>query len=155
MAAFTNSDFQSHLTVCFSSRIGIICTFAQPKAKYNMIKEKILSNIKTIREAKDLSGEYLAAQMGITQATYSRKEKGEIDFSLNDLLKVSEVLEVPVARLMDRDLAKVITQTNSDNAMGVVENLHSAEGYKVAIETQKEEIAHLRAQVDRLMEKLG
>ncbi len=124
-----------------------------------MIKEKILSNIKTIREAKDLSGEYLAAQMGITQATYSRKEKGEIDFSLNDLLKVSEVLEVPMARLMDKDLAKVITQTNSefhDNAAGFIENQTvSAEGYKVAIETQKEEIAHLRAQVDKLIEKLG
>lgn len=122
-----------------------------------MIKEKILSNIKTIREAKDLSGEYLAAQMGISQATYSRKEKGEIDFSLNDLLKVSEVLEVPMARLMDKDLAKIITQTNNDNAtgMGIVENLHSAEGYKVAIETQEKEIAYLRAQVDKLMDKLG
>jgi transcriptional regulator with XRE-family HTH domain len=127
-----------------------------------MIKEKILSNIKTIREAKDLSGEYLAAQMGISQATYSRKEKGEIDFSLNDLLKVSEVLEVPMGKLVDQDLAKVITQNNniSDTATGntsyLIENQNNtAEGYKVAIETQKEEIAHLRAQVDKLIEKLG
>jgi transcriptional regulator with XRE-family HTH domain len=124
-----------------------------------MIKEKILSNIKTIREAKDLSGEYIASQMGITQATYSRKEKGEIDFSLNDLLKVSEVLEVPIAKLMDKDLAKVITQQNfhdHSSATGVIENQTvSAEGYKVAIENQKEEIAYLRAQVDRLMGKLG
>lgn len=121
-----------------------------------MIKEKILSNIKTIREAKDLSGEYLAAQMGISQATYSRKEKGEIDFSLNDLLKVSEVLEVPMAKLVDQDLAKVITQTNNyhDTATGNP-YITADDGYKAAIEIQKEEIAHLRAQVDKLIEKLG
>jgi transcriptional regulator with XRE-family HTH domain len=121
-----------------------------------MIKEKILSNIKTIREAKDLSGEYLATQMGITQATYSRKEKGEIDFSLNDLLKVSEVLEVPMGKLVDQDLAKVITQTNNyhDTSTGNP-YITVDEGYKAALETQKEEIAYLRAQVDRLMGKLG
>jgi transcriptional regulator with XRE-family HTH domain len=123
-----------------------------------MIKEKILSNIKTIREARNVTGEYVATQMGITQATYNRKENGEIEFSLNDLLKVSEVLEVPVAKLMDRDLAKVITQTNNnpDNNMYNAEfQTFTAEGYKVAIETQKEEILHLRAQVDKLMDKIG
>jgi transcriptional regulator with XRE-family HTH domain len=127
-----------------------------------MIKEKILSNIKTIREAKDLSGEYIASQMGITQATYSRKEKGEIDFSLNDLLKVSEVLEVPMGKLVDQDLAKIITQNNniSDTSTGntnyLIENQNNtAEGYKVAIETQEKEIAFLRAQLDRLIGKLG
>jgi transcriptional regulator with XRE-family HTH domain len=126
-----------------------------------MIKEKILSNIKTIREARDISGEYVATQMGISQSTYNRKENGEIEFSLNDLLKVSEVLDVPVAKLMDRDLAQIITlsNTNSDNATGnnyqAGNQTFTAEGYKVAIDTQKEEIAHLRAQVDRLMEKLG
>ncbi len=127
-----------------------------------MIKEKILSNIKTIREAKDLSGEYLAAQMGITQATYSRKEKGEIDFSLNDLLKVSEVLEVPMGKLVDQDLAKIITQNNTefhDHSAGnqnIIEHQTvSDEGYKVAIDNLKEEVTYLRGQVDRLMDKLG
>jgi transcriptional regulator with XRE-family HTH domain len=126
-----------------------------------MIKEKILSNIKTIREAKDLSGEYIAAQMGITQATYSRKEKGEIDFSLNDLLKVSEVLEVPMGKLVDQDLAKVITQTNNNSDTNASNNYNAenqtftAEGYKVAIETQEKEIVFLRAQLEKLMDKLG
>ncbi len=127
-----------------------------------MIKEKILSNIKTIREARNVTGEYVATQMGITQATYNRKENGEIEFSLNDLLKVSEVLDVPVAKLMDRDLAQIITQTNNISDTSTGNNIYRvdtqnfmSEGYKVAIETQKEEILHLRAQVDKLMDKIG
>jgi transcriptional regulator with XRE-family HTH domain len=90
-----------------------------------MIKEKILSNIITIREAKDITGEYVAAQMGISQSTYNRKENGEIEFSLNDLLKVSEVQEVPMARLVEQDLAKMLTQNKhiNDTATGNINYL--------------------------------
>jgi transcriptional regulator with XRE-family HTH domain len=126
-----------------------------------MIKEKILGNIKTIREARNITGEYVATQMGISQSTYNRKENGEIEFSLNDLLKVSEVLEVSMTRIVDQDLAQIITQTNNINDTSTGNNIYRvdtqnfmAEGYKVAIETQDKEIIYLRTQIDRFMEKV-
>jgi transcriptional regulator with XRE-family HTH domain len=122
------------------------------------MKDKVISNIKTIRESKNFTAEYLATQLGISQSTYSRKENGEADFTLPELVKVSEALEVPLVKIIDLDLARIINQTNSefhDQSAGIIENMHSAEGYKVAIETQEKEIAYLRAQVDKLMDKLG
>jgi hypothetical protein len=70
-------------------------------------------------------------------------------------------LEVPLVKIIDLDLARIINNTqhneNTTNSNGFVENQtnNSAEGYKVAIETQEKEIAYLRAQVDKLMDKLG
>jgi transcriptional regulator with XRE-family HTH domain len=123
------------------------------------MKDKVISNIKTIRESKNFTAEYLATQLGISQSTYSRKENGEADFTLPELVKVSEALEVPLVKIIDLDLARVLHQNNYDTATGnqnIIEHQTiSAEGYIVAIDTLKEEIAYLRAQVDKLMDKLG
>jgi transcriptional regulator with XRE-family HTH domain len=120
------------------------------------VKEKVIGNIKTIRETKNYSEEYMADKMGISQSTYNRKENGEGDFTLTELINVAGVLEVSVSKIIELDLARIITQNDfHDSSMGVVENLYSAEGFKVAIVTQEKEIAYLRAQVDKLMDKLG
>lgn len=125
------------------------------------MKDKVISNIKTIRESKNFTAEYLATQLGISQPAYSKKENGETEFTLPELVKVSEALEVPLVKIIDLDLARIINNTqnneNTTNSNGFVENQtnNSAEGYKVAIETQEKEIAYLRAQLEKLMDKLG
>ncbi len=126
------------------------------------VKEKVIGNIKTIRETKNYSEEYMADKMGISQSTYNRKENGEGDFTLTELINLAGVLEVSVSKIIELDLARIITQNNTefhDHAAGnqnIIEHQTvSAEGYKVAIETQEKEIAYLRAQVDKLMDKLG
>jgi transcriptional regulator with XRE-family HTH domain len=123
------------------------------------MKEKVIANIKTIRESKNLKAEYLAGQLGISQPAYSKKETGENDFTLPELIKLSDVLEVPLVKIIDLDLARVIQQQHfydQSSATGVVEHQTlSAEGYLVAIENQKQEIAYLREQLAKLMEKLG
>jgi transcriptional regulator with XRE-family HTH domain len=123
------------------------------------MKEKVIANIKTIRESKNLKAEYLAGQLGISQPAYSKKETGENDFTLPELIKLSDVLEVPLVKIIDLDLARIINQTNSefhDQSSGVVEHQTvSNEGYLVAIENLKQEIAYLREQLGKLMEKLG
>jgi transcriptional regulator with XRE-family HTH domain len=123
-----------------------------------MIKEKIISNIKTIRESKNLTEDFIAQQMGISQSTYNRKENGLTDFSLTELIKLGDVLEVPLVKIIDLDLARIINQTNHefhDQSAGVIEHQTvSAEGYLVAIDTLKDEVTHLRAQVDKLIDKL-
>lgn len=120
------------------------------------MKDKVINNIKTIRESKNFTAEYLATQLGISQSTYSRKENGETDFTLPELVKVSEALEVPLVKIIDLDLARVIQQTNNDHSTGIVENLHDhADGYKVAVTALEKDVEFLRQQVKDLMAMLA
>jgi transcriptional regulator with XRE-family HTH domain len=121
------------------------------------MKEKVIANIKTIRESKNLKAEYLAGQLGISQPAYSKKETGENDFTLPELIKLSDVLEVPLVKIIDLDLARIINNTEFyDHSTGVIEHQTvNNEGYLVAIEKQEKEIVYLREQLARLMEKLG
>jgi transcriptional regulator with XRE-family HTH domain len=121
------------------------------------MKEKVIANIKTIRESKNLKAEYLAGQLGISQPAYSKKETGENDFTLPELIKLSDVLEVPLVKIIDLDLARVINNTEFyDYSTGVIEHqTTSNEGYLLAIEKQEKEILYLREQLAKLMEKLG
>ncbi len=121
------------------------------------MKDKVISNIKTIRESKNFTAEYLATQLGISQPAYSKKENGETEFTLPELVKVSEALEVPLVKIIDLDLARVIQQTNYDHStgMGIVEHLHNDEGYKVAVAALEKEVEFLRGQVKDFMGMLA
>ena len=120
-----------------------------------MIKEKIINNIKTIRESKNLTEEYIAGQMGISQSTYNRKENGLTDFSLTELIQLSDVLEVSVSKFIDMDLAQIINQYNSDTASGNYQTISNDEGYKAAIAAYEKETTFLRAQVEKLTDALA
>lgn len=69
------------------------------------------------------------------------------------------MLEVSVSKFIDLDLARILNQTNHDIATGnqnIIEHLTvSTEGYVVAVTTLKEEVAYLRAQIDKLTDALA
>lgn len=114
-------------------------------------KEKIITNIKTIRESKNYSEGYVAEKVGISQSTYNRKENGEGDFSLSELLKLGEVLEVSVSKFIDMDLQKVINQYNQDSTSGNTNYIEhqtvvSDEGYKAALAQYEKEVEYLKQQ---------
>jgi transcriptional regulator with XRE-family HTH domain len=113
-----------------------------------MVKEKIINNIKTIRESKNFTEDYIADKMGISQSTYNRKENGLTDFSLTELIKLGDVLEVSVSKFIDMDLAKVITQYNNHEPIGYIEHqtVQPDEGYKAALEQYKAEVDYLKEQ---------
>jgi transcriptional regulator with XRE-family HTH domain len=119
------------------------------------VKEKVITNIKTIRETKNYSEEYMADKMGISQSTYNRKENGDGDFTLTELIKMADVLEVSVSKIIDMDLAKVINQYhNQDQAAGyIIENqtIMSDEGYKAALAQYEKEVEYLKQQNSDLL----
>ena len=57
--------------------------------------------LKRMREAKNYSQEYMAAQLNIEQCTYSRIESGKIKLDLNKLKSIAKVLEVDLHKLID------------------------------------------------------
>ncbi len=116
------------------------------------MKEKIIQNIKTIRESKNLTEGYVATNMGIGQSAYCKKEKGDSEFTLTELIKLSDILQVSLVRFIDLDIAKIINQQNHDSSTGIgfIENqIINTEGYKLCIEQYKEENIFLKEQLKK------
>ncbi|WP_288460451.1 helix-turn-helix transcriptional regulator [uncultured Chryseobacterium sp.] len=75
------------------------------------------NNIKNIRELKNLTQEFVAEKLDISQSAYSRLEKGEIKISKEKLVQIAEVLEVKPEDIKEFDSQKYfnsITNTEGD-----------------------------------------
>lgn len=51
-------------------------------------------NIRKIRRSKDLTQEYMAFEMGISQKAYSDIENSKVKINLEILTKISDILEI-------------------------------------------------------------
>lgn len=57
--------------------------------------------LKHLRDAAGYTQKSVADYLSVSQAAYSRLEKGEIEISLTKLLALSELYRLPVSRLME------------------------------------------------------
>ncbi len=75
--------------------------------------------IRKLREVYGYPQEYVAFQMGISQAAYSKKETGKTELSLMGLQQVSQLYNVSLIDLISltwQDLVvNVVRQTTSPN----------------------------------------
>ncbi|PXY41636.1 hypothetical protein DMB65_06710 [Flavobacterium cheongpyeongense] len=55
---------------------------------------KVYQRIKEEREKKKFSQSYLALELKLDQSQYSRRENGAIPLTVNELLKIAEILGV-------------------------------------------------------------
>lgn len=56
----------------------------------------VYKNIKRIRELKDLTREYVAAELNMSTSGYGKIERGEVDLTLTKLIQIANVLEVSI-----------------------------------------------------------
>lgn len=56
----------------------------------------VYKNIKRIRELKDLTREYVAAELNMSTSGYGKIERGEVDLTLTKLIHIANVLEVSI-----------------------------------------------------------
>lgn len=59
--------------------------------------------VKEYRVIKGLTQSEIAEMLGIKQNTYSYKERGIYDFSVKEIKKLKEILEVEYEQLFDDD----------------------------------------------------
>ena len=71
------------------------------------------NKIKNIRELKNFTQEYMAEKLDISQAAYSKMEKGETKISQDKLNKIAEILEVNPDDITDFDNKKVLNSFNN------------------------------------------
>ena len=63
--------------------------------------------LKTLRKEKKLTQKELAEQIGISQKSYSHWETGKNEPSLENLIKLADLLEVSIDWLFGREQMKV------------------------------------------------
>ena len=76
---------------------------------------KIHEKIRDIRESKKISQAALAHELGLEQSQYSRREKGEIQFIPDEIVKLSKLLETTISNLFNEE---TIVFNNNDQKGG-------------------------------------
>lgn len=108
----------------------------------NIVGEKI----KKIRELRNFTQEYMADRLEMTQAGYSKIERGQTDLSMSKLDEIAKVLEVRVEDILLFDQQKFFNSFN--NVEG------SNNGSVVIINGISQEVKALYEDKIRLLEKL-
>jgi transcriptional regulator with XRE-family HTH domain len=120
----------------------------------NMIGKKI----RTLRELKGYSQEYVAGKLDIAQNTYSKIETNQTKLNTDILEKIADVLEVSITDLLSEE--PIVLNFNGVNhgAQGkfdLIEHFHSGqkELYEKIIASKDEEIARMQKTIDALLGK--
>ena len=74
--------------------------------------------IKSLREKRNYTQEYMAEQLGITQSSYSKLEQDKSDLPVSRLFKIAEILEVNTEEyltLLGIQAEYVVTNNNYKN----------------------------------------
>ena len=71
------------------------------------------NKIKNIRELKNFTQEYMADKLEISQAAYSKLEKGDLKISQDKLNKIAEILDVNLEDIKDFDNKRILNSYNS------------------------------------------
>ena len=115
---------------------------------------KIISNIKKVRSQKGYSQEYMAAELDMTQAAYSRIENNESKLTIDRLQRIANILDTDVSTLLDASKITIQNQTNNEGTFGngYVENLHieNKENMQKLIQTLENENLHLKNEIEFL-----
>ena len=110
--------------------------------------------IKKIRELRNLTQEYMAQELNISQSTYSRFEKDGDDLTISQLHKISQVLEIKVEDLINFNEKFVFNnfEANHANQGYIVNNISAAEKelYEKHILTLEKEVEYLKQLIDKL-----
>lgn len=75
------------------------------------MSEPLHTNIKYLRTIHKLSQQELADKIGIDRSTISRIENNEIDTTVDNVLKIAEVFQVPIVTLLSENM---IESSNQD-----------------------------------------
>jgi transcriptional regulator with XRE-family HTH domain len=113
------------------------------------------SRIKRQRELKNLTQEFMANRMSISQNAYSKIENGGVKLTVERLIAISEILEIPVDELVTSDAQSfTFNNSNIDKFYGYIESLHedNKEIINGTIAILSEQLKHLQMENQKLIE---
>ena len=120
--------------------------------------KKVGDRIKRIREERNYTQQYLASKLNVTQKAYSKIETGETKLSVDNLLRIAEVLETSINNILETDGSAVYNNFSTHNGEGIV--IHKttsdkvSELYEKIISAKDEEIQRLKQQNDSFLKTI-
>ena len=107
---------------------------------------EIGKNIKQIRELKNISQDYMAIALDISQSTYAKIENGQIIPKIDRLNDIAKALEVNLSTLLNSSNNLTFNFQKETYYSGYINNQHNElkETFEKIIANQKEEITFLR-----------
>lgn len=103
--------------------------------------DKVLKRIRENRKTKGYSHDYMAAMLDISPSAYNKLERNETNLSLERLLVITDILELPITEVLDIKTGDTYNQDLKDNSIGRVETLYQDNKDKT------EKIEHLYQQL--------
>jgi transcriptional regulator with XRE-family HTH domain len=73
----------------------------------------IAAKIKDVREKKNINQKYIAKGLGLSPNTYSRIEGGFTQLNINNLFKISELLDTPIQDILSIKATSIANNTNN------------------------------------------
>lgn len=126
-----------------------------------MAQEKIEQLTKNIALAcikKGFSHEIMGRDLSLSSSAYWKIENGKTKLSVEDLFRISEILETPLTELMGIGNT-MVQQTNNDNVIGYqyqlkFENFYqeNKEVYEKLLQSKDEQIALLKSMLEKTVE---
>ncbi len=112
---------------------------------------KLHEKVKTIREEKKLSQDFIAHELGLSQSQYSRRESGEIKFDADEILQLSKTLDTKVSELYGEETNVFNINTQNGGAFGQYVTIPDKliELYEKRLQEKDEMIEILKKQISK------
>ncbi|MFL9831781.1 helix-turn-helix transcriptional regulator [Flavobacterium sp. ARAG 55.4] len=75
------------------------------------MNRKVYENIRKIRELKNLTREYVAAELKMSPSGYGKIERGDVDLTVSKLMEISKVLDVSTEFIFKFDVSLFFDDT--------------------------------------------
>jgi len=80
------------------------------------------TNVKQIRELKNLTQEYVAQELGVSQSSFARMESGSVVPKVDKLQRIAEILEVDISTLLQTINVFHLISNAAANQSGYINN---------------------------------
>ena len=104
-------------------------------------------NIKTIRELKNLTQDYVATQLKMSVPNYSNIETGKTDVTLTRLQQIANVLQIDYRQILNLDPMQLLNEENK--SYGYVSNGEFREELIKQLKIKDEQISRLLCIVEK------
>lgn len=75
------------------------------------MNRKVYENIRKIRELKNLTREYVAAELKMSPSGYGKIERGDVDLTVSKLIEIAKVLDVSTEFIFKFDVSLFFNDT--------------------------------------------
>jgi len=118
--------------------------------------EKVLTKIRDIRKEKGFTLENMADELEISHTSYRNIENNQCKLTVERLIGIAEILEVPTSELLDEKATNVYNQTFKENNYSTVIGHQEFENlYQENKELTQSYVESLKAEVEFLKNLLS